>query len=117
MRKAIKLRVKFASMLIGNALIFFFIAALLALCFYLAGTVREFAESTQILLLKILLGSSTALLLLAALWITLALGISLQRGELARPKKIVLCAFCCVLSLALVFLSGSILVLSGGNKI
>jgi hypothetical protein len=117
MRTAIKLRLKFASMLAGDALIFFFIAALLALFFYLAGTVREFAESTQILLLKIMFGASIGFLLFAALWIALTISISILRRELARPKKIVLCALCCILSLALVFLSGAILVLTGGNKI
>ncbi|MDR2865692.1 MAG: hypothetical protein LBV68_08790 [Spirochaetaceae bacterium] len=110
-------RLKIAALLIHNAFVFFLLAAVLAFFFYLAGTAQDFAESTQLFLLKIVWTASLFLFLFAIFSIICDLGASVLNKGAARFKMIVIYAFCGFMALTFVFLSGALIIFAKGNML
>jgi hypothetical protein len=117
MLTAIRDRLEEASTIIRYAALFFLVAALTVFSFYLAGNVRDFAEGTQLALLRAMLALSVILLILSGLSIVSAVGVSLLNGKRTHLRRMLVHALFCVVSLALSCVSGAILVLAGGNRV
>jgi hypothetical protein len=92
--------------LIGRAVVFFFVLALLLFALYLLGNFQEFLDSTQALLLRLLRPALLAEVLVALLYIVLLLVRARRRLLVGRLVLSFLSAVLCAgLLLATGFLS------------
>jgi hypothetical protein len=93
------------------------IASLLAFAFYLAGTKHDFAENTQLFILKIMFVSALSLFIMNVASITLSVIVSIINKNPFSLLLLIMYIVFAALAAALAVFSGAVLVLAGGNQI
>jgi hypothetical protein len=108
-------KLKIAATLTNNASIICLEAAVLALVFYFICAAREFADSTQLLILHIMLATGIALAIFAFFSILITILEAVLVNKKSWLLHTVIYFVFLLFALVLVFFSGVVTVLSEGN--